>query len=294
MPAAKKTSTSTQNSTTSAPRKKPRSTTLISVEISGPSLEAQSQHSGPSPISTKPGLNSTGNGTIDWQATSDDWEQLGSTRNRRGWQLVALSLGYQPIRGIGRRLPEIESKQYKRRLRVLRNSTTDKRSTTKLQFERNVLYQGKKSNPDDPIEFSFDVVKFVDFFARLPTGGDLHPALVAAAEEFRLSDAKTQTVQPVPTRNANAAVSRIEGSLWDIVLGLALKHYEFVPVGLAGMASKRDENKGIVEEMVEDICDAGLTVTAEVVGKRLNEATQRLSKREDDREKVRLFIANRK
>lgn len=294
MPAAKKTSSSTQNRTASAPRKKPRSATQISVEISGPSLEAQSLHSGSAPISTKPGVNSTGNGTIDWQATSDDWELLGSTRNRRGWQLVALSLGYQPSSGISNRLPEAELKQYKRRLRVLRNSTTDKRSTTKLQFERNVLYQGRKSNPDNPIEFSFDVVKFVDFFAKLPKGGHLDPALVDAAEEFRRTDANTGPIKQVPKRNANAAVSRIEGSLWDIVLGLALKHYEFVPVGLAGMAYKRDEQKVIFEEIAADILDAGITITAALVEKRLNEATQRLSKREDDREKVRLFIANRK
>ena len=66
-----------------------------------------------------------------------------------------------------------------------------------------------------------------------------------------------------------------------------------MPVGLAGMASKRDENKGIFEEMAEDICEAGLAVTAEVVEKRLQEATQRLSNREIDREKVTLAFSSR-
>lgn len=294
MPAAKKTSSSTQNRTASAPRKKPRSATAISVEISGPNSEAQSLHPESAPISTKAELNSTGNATIDWQATSDDWELLGSTRNRRGWQLVALSLGYQPSRGISNRLPETELRQYKMRLRVLRNSTTDKHSTTKLQYERNVLYQGKKSNPNDPTEFSFDVVKFVDFFAKLPRGNDLHPEMVAAAEEFRRTDANKGQLKQVPIRNVNTAISRIEGSLWDIVLGLAMQHYKYVPVGLAGMAFKREEQKGILEEMAEDIRETGLSVTATVIEKRLDEATQRLGKRELEREEVRLYIDNRK
>lgn len=98
----------------------------------------------------------------------------------------------------------------------------------------------------------------------------------------------------MPTRNTNAAVSRIEGSLWDIVLGLAIKNYDFLPVGLAGMASKRDEQKRVIEEMAADVCEAGLTVIAQVVEKRLDEATQRLSKREVDREKVITGIANRR
>ena len=293
MPAAKKAASSTQNPTTAEPQKKPRSVSRKTAEISVPNLGAQSLTTVNESISVKPKPKAKVHETLDWQATNDDWELLSSTRNRRGWQLVALSLGYQPSRGIRDRLPEAELKQYKMRLRVLRNSTTDKHSTTKLQYERNVLYQGKKSNPNDPSEFSFDVVRFVDFFARLPRGDDLHPALVAAAEVFRLSVPKKEAIKPVPARNANAAVSRIEGSLWDIVLGLAIKHYKFVPVGLAGMASKRDESKGIFEEMAEDICEAGLAVTAEVVEKRLQEATQRLSNREIDREKVTLAFSSR-
>lgn len=253
-------------------------------------VESIHHGSEPEPLQPQPNAGKA----INWQATKSDWDMLGSTRNRRGWQMVALSFGYRPISGISEKLPKLEAEQYARRLRVLRNSATVKRSKTKLQYESSVHSQGSKLNPDDPASFAFDIVKFVDFFTRLPAGEKIHPLMVEIADQHRMLTADAEPVKVVPSRNVNAAVSRVDGSLWDIALGLAMKHYNYVPVGISGMATSQDKVKGTTEAIAEGLSETGLTVTAKVIESRLREATVRLGKRENDREKVAKALSNKR
>lgn len=215
----------------------------------------------------------------DWRAMSEDWEFLETTRHRRGWQLVALSFGIAPVLELVKQLPELERERYKKRLRTVANSTTDKRSKTKLQYEKSLTlheWQPESDRPHKKTDFTFDVVKFVDFFSRLPNNSTVDPAMVAAAAAFRALDKVPEYVKEVPERNANAAVKRIEGSLLDLVLGLAIRHYGYVPMGIAGLARNSHETKNVFESISEDTAEVGLKVSAKVVGKRLGEATERL------------------
>lgn len=221
----------------------------------------------------------------DWRATERDWKLLENTRHRRGWQLAALSVGATPKRGVVRLMPEHAARQYRDYLSIIRNSATKVRSTSKLQRENSIAYQGRASNPDDPSDWSFDVLKFVTFFNGLPSA-PVDARMIAAAEHWRSREANDQVPQAIPDRVANAALARIEGSLLDILLGLAMHHYGYLPLGLAPTSKSAASHQTTYVEMSSDLESNGVSVSAWVIQKRLAEASARLRDREKARDSV--------
>ena len=227
-----------------------------------------------------------------WQANEDEWEELRSTRYRRGWQLVALSLGLTPTRGVLKKLPKPQAKHYKAGLKVVTNSASAIRSVKSLQHAKHIIYQGRKNDPAYPLDLSYDVVKFVDYFLTLPEPR-LDARLVAAADYWRGRDAAKATAKPVPENVANAGVKRIDGGLLDILLGLAISDYDYIPVGIAGGTHDGKAMQKVYDQIAASLDASGVPISADVVSKRLADTVARLQRKDKLRESVMAAIKKR-
>lgn len=227
-----------------------------------------------------------------WKANKDEWDEFRNTRYRRGWQLVALSLGLTPTRGVLKKLPKPQAKHYKVGLKVVRNSASTIRSVKSLQHAKHIIYQGRKNDPSYPLELSYDVVKFVDYFLTLPEPR-LDARLVAAADYWRGRDAAKSNAKPVPENVANAGVKRIDGGLLDILLGLAISDYGYIPVGIPGGTHYGKAMQKVYDQIAENLDGCGVPISADVVSKRLAEAVARLQRKDKLREGVMAAIKKR-
>jgi hypothetical protein len=220
-----------------------------------------------------------------WEANKDEWDELRSTRYRRGWQLVALSLGLTPTGGVLKKLPKPQAKHYKVGLKVVRNSASTIRSVNSLQHAEHIIYQGRKNDPSYPLELSYDVVKFVDYFQTLPEPW-LDAKLVAAADYWRNRDVAKKGAKPVPKNVDNGRASRIERSLLEIVLGLAIHNYGYIPVGIAGGTHDGKTMRKVYKKISTDLKKQGVSASAFVVSERLGDAVKRLHGDDELRDNV--------
>lgn len=227
-----------------------------------------------------------------WKANKDEWDEFRRTRYRRGWQLVALSLGSTPTRGLLKKLPKQQAKHYRIGLKVVSNSASTIRSVKSLQHAKHIIYQGRKNDPSYPLELSYDVVKFVDYFQTLPEPW-LDARLVSAADYWRNRDAAKANAKPVPENVANAGVKRIDGGLLDILLGLAISDYDYVPVGIPGGPRDGKAMQKVYDQIAASLDASGVSISAEVVSKRLADSVARLQRNDKLRDSVMAAIKKR-
>jgi hypothetical protein len=230
-----------------------------------------------------------------WKATADDWATFYQLRYHRGWQLAALSLGFAPTAGVIDSLPTPDAKKkLTDRRKLIKTFATGADTNGKLQYEPDSENDGVKNDPKkSAVERSFDVVKFVDFLKSLPTKPSviqIDPELEKVAAHWRkhAGDSSSKTVDDDPAQKAKkdktdkSALTRVERKLLTIILGLAIEHYEFKPVGVVGGCTKSSEMSDVYDRISEALDDTGVDVSAKLIEKYLLAASRRLG--EDDNE----------
>lgn len=188
----------------------------------------------------------------------------------RGWQLAALSLGLRPNLGSLKQAPEALAAEYKVRRTAIRNAATPAAKKGKLQYEPDSIQSVIVIGKDKLTDLIFDAAKFLRFLKTTPAAR-VHVRFEEVVLQFQVGLSKK-----VPARNDNAAKSRIEGSLLDLVLGLAISHYDFVP-SLAGIPDRNKSQKNVFEAISEDLAEHGIELSAHVVQQRLAAACERMA-----------------
>lgn len=225
----------------------------------------------------------------DWRATAEVWEEATRLRFRRGWQWAALSLGIRPARDAISELPGDQAKAYRSMIRVIRNSTTELRSSTKLQYEKNM--HGAVTPSNDPKYFLFDGGKFVRFLQQLPNT-TVDPNLLRVASAWGVgAEVKSK---PTPSRIEKAAKTRVEGTLYALLLGLLMEHHKYIPPGLPGASRDAAVQAKLADNIVAVVARWGLDLSKPVVLDRLSEAKEFLDSHSEAVVRMRSAIEARK
>lgn len=211
-------------------------------------------------------------------ARDEDWRMLEQSRFLRGWQLVALSLGLRPIEKLSEVAPAAVLADYKVRRNAVKNAATSEARAGWLQYKVDklktvvVIPPGKAPLTNEV----FDSVKFLAFLKRT-SAARIEPRFEEIVQRCHASAPKK-----VPARNAKAANTAIQNSLLDLVLGMAISHYDYVP-SLAGIPGRIKSQKSVFEAISEDLAEHGIGVSADQIQKRLTAACDRMAA-SDERE----------
>ncbi len=238
-----------------------------------------------------------------WKATAPDWASCYQSRCQRGWQLAALSLGFAPTAGVIDSLPTPDAKKkLTDRRKLIKNFATAANTSGKLQYEVDSENDGVKKDPKkSAVERQFDVVKFVAFLKSLPTKPSviqIDPRLEKVADHWRehAGDSSSKAGEHDPAQKAKqektdkSALTRVESTFLRIILGLAIKHYEFTPVGVTGGVRNSKEMQSEYDQISANLESVGLPVGPAVVEDYLIEACHRLKKDEKGEKQLQAVL----
>ena len=223
-------------------------------------------------------------------ASDRHWKEFGARRQSRGWEWIALSMGLAPEVGLTSKLAGEQKAEYVRRKRLVTHSATDRPSGPgKIQYEIDVkLPSSSDTRAGQPFNWSFDVVKLVDFLRACPDL-EVHPNLIEIADHWRrvgqdaeAKEAGVAATVTVSAKHEKAAKTRVEKSALDLILGMAVAKYGYRPIGLVSDAKNASSQDEVLEKIAASLKLLGLTVAVGVIQTRLAEAAKHLKPEEKD------------
>lgn len=210
-----------------------------------------------------------------WQATPRHWDELRQWRYARGWQLAALSLGFAPIPKVKDLLPDDDAKEnLLHRRKVINKCSRSTKGQNFLQFEED--WPPNESG----IERKYDVVKYANFLQSLikteTFSGVIHGELVRIAKEFHAKDLSDENAaKNRDSKQAKGGATKVENSTQEVLLGLAIFHYDYMPDEV------ESENKKYMEHVFKDISEhlknVAIPVSSDMIRDRVRDACRRLA-----------------
>lgn len=229
-------------------------------------------------------------------ATDEHWQEYRATRNARGWNWIALSMGLAPKTEMQSKLVGAPRAEYLRRKRFVMRSATDQQGGPgRVQYETDIrLPNSTEASASYTFNRSFDVVKMVDFLRSYPDL-EVDPKLIEIADHWRRVDQEVKAATAGPalkvassTRHEKAAKTRVEKSALDLILGMAVAKYGYRPIGLVSDARGAKSQDEVLLKIEADLRRHFLTVEVGVIRTRLAEAVELL--KDEERENLKTKV----
>lgn len=210
---------------------------------------------------------------IPEKATSEDWIKARQRRYMPLSQLICLSFGWRPATERARSdWPEQSKADFNSRALTLKNSLTRKKTPNRLQYET-VEPHDVAASRKNKLLYHIDVVNFVAFTqareiniepALSKTGVTPYPSIAALANAIRAT----------PERVKKGAEKNIDSGYSQILLGLLIKHYQYIPYALSSSGHHSDDGnlRTVREKVRTSLQELSIEVSDYVINRRITDS----------------------